>query len=383
MRAPWIFAALAVAGCHPGAARSGTSSSDADASGTSGTSEEPPGAPLHAAGLALGREHACARTAEGAVICWGANDVGQLGDGTTAARAAPVRVRGLDEVVDLVAGDRHTCARRRDATVWCWGANARAQLGDGTTLDRQAPVKVAEIFSVASIAAGGDRTCARKDDGFVRCWGEEVEGGAVKTPTPVFDLNETSEVAVAATHACARVPSEGVRCWGANNLRQLGVSRTESRGLPVAVPGLEDAVALALGRESSCARTQSGAMLCWGGGLACVPGPPAPGRKIAVRPAGTPGLEKTRAIAAGGDQACAATDEGAVLCLRTRSDGDRACVAAPIAGAANAVDVALGDGFGCARDASSAVVCWGKNDHGQLGDGTRRDAARAVPARAP
>jgi len=374
----WFLAVLVVAGCRPGVARNG-----APPSGDGGANSADPAAPeLHAAELALGREHACARTAEGDVVCWGANDAGQLGDGTTIGRTSPVRVSGLDEVIEIAAGDRHTCARRRDATVRCWGANAHAQLGDGTTIDRQAPVPVTDIFSVASIAAGGNRTCARKNDGFVRCWGEEVQGGAVKSPTPVFGLSETAEVAVAATHACVRADGH-VRCWGANNLRQLGVSRTESRGLPVTVPGLDDAAELALGRESSCARAADGAMLCWGGGLVCVPGEPAPGRRIAVKPARTPGLEKVIAIAAGGEDACGATEGGSVLCIRPKSSDDRACVAEKVPGLARIIDVALGDGFGCARDASSAVRCWGKNDHGQLGDGSTRDARDPVATRAP
>jgi alpha-tubulin suppressor-like RCC1 family protein len=90
----------------------------------------------NARGVAAGGAHTCAITAERTVVCWGANDDGQLGDGGTQASAAPVAVAGLTDAARLRAGAAHTCAQRMDGTVWCWGANFAGQLGDGAPLIR-------------------------------------------------------------------------------------------------------------------------------------------------------------------------------------------------------------------------------------------------------
>ena len=76
-----------------------------------------------------GGSHACLLRADGAVLCWGRNDDGQLGDGTRTPRSVPVRV--LDDAIALAAGERHTCAVRAGGTVACWGADDTGQLGDG------------------------------------------------------------------------------------------------------------------------------------------------------------------------------------------------------------------------------------------------------------
>jgi hypothetical protein len=79
--------------------------------------------------VAVGYEHACARTSEGAVLCWGRRDrLGNGGSGTVAQRHATA-VLGIDDAIDVVAGTYHTCVRRRSGQVQCWGDNASGQVG--------------------------------------------------------------------------------------------------------------------------------------------------------------------------------------------------------------------------------------------------------------
>ncbi len=99
------------------------------------------GATLIAAGQ--GSEATCAIASGGTVSCWGWNEYGCLGDGTDTKRAQPVAVVGLSSgVTSLGLGRYHTCAVTAAGGVQCWGANDAGQLGDGTNTESMTPVYV-------------------------------------------------------------------------------------------------------------------------------------------------------------------------------------------------------------------------------------------------
>ena len=96
--------------------------------------------------LSLGEYHACAVTSTGGVACWGRNERGQLGDGTTTARDAPVEVVGLSEVTSVAVGHAHSCALTTQHAVFCWGDNGSGQVGDGAGAKQHlTPVEVAGL----------------------------------------------------------------------------------------------------------------------------------------------------------------------------------------------------------------------------------------------
>jgi alpha-tubulin suppressor-like RCC1 family protein len=126
--------------------------------------------------LAAGAEHTCALLEDATVRCWGRNDAGQLGDGSTNDSTAPVAPVDLSSVAQVAAGRRHTCALLQNGTVACWGANDRHQLANGTTKGRLRPGLVVGLVGAREIAAAEDGTCVRLDGGYVRCWGANDRG---------------------------------------------------------------------------------------------------------------------------------------------------------------------------------------------------------------
>jgi alpha-tubulin suppressor-like RCC1 family protein len=131
--------------------------------------------------VVAGTSHTCALRNDGAVFCWGLNTSGQLGDNSTTDRSVPTAVNGLGAssgVVSLSAGSNHTCALKSDHTVLCWGANDLGQLGDGSTTQRNAPVTAISSANSSAVAlsAGGSHTCVVNMDGTAKCWGHGEYG---------------------------------------------------------------------------------------------------------------------------------------------------------------------------------------------------------------
>ena len=98
--------------------------------------------------IAVGNRHSCALVESGHVWCWGWNQFGQLGDGTTENRSVPVQVTGLGRVTALALGEGHSCALRTTGRVFCWGENEAGQLGNGSTADSLSPVRVVGLTGV-------------------------------------------------------------------------------------------------------------------------------------------------------------------------------------------------------------------------------------------
>jgi alpha-tubulin suppressor-like RCC1 family protein len=386
-----------------------------------------PGLPVRALDVALGDAHSCALLVDGSVWCWGANTTGQLGDGTTVSRAQPAPVVALDDAVAVAAGGAFSCALRADGSVTCWGSNATGQLGGGAGAaggaDALTPVAIdaAVLHDVRLLAASDRHACAATTAGAVMCWGSNAQGelgdgtfvdrstpapavilgapGALGAAGPITTLaagvghtcllaggqvscwgtnllgelgdgNDlpvrpsaglvpvlaaVSDLAAAGHHTCARLEDGTAWCWGANQSGQLGDGTTTNIGVPVPVTGLPDVEAVATGSSFSCARRRDGSVWCWGDDRA---GQLGTGARL-TRDVPTPALGQSGVLSG-------------ILALSAGSN--HTCARRSVDGAASASGAASSPSSGPA-----SVLCWGSNQAGQLGDGTRTDRAIAAP----
>jgi len=292
--------------------------------------------------LAAGYYHSLALKSDGTVWAWGADFLGQLGNGETIhlpgmpplpdfGSPEPVQTLELSNAVAVAAGGFHSLALQGSGTVWAWGANWYGQLGDGTTNQQDAPIIVSGLSDVRALAGGGYHSLALKNDGTVWAWGRndfsQLGNDATEQssqPVPVHGLSGVAAIAGGLWHSLALKADGTVWGWGRADSDQLGEVTAATLQRPGPIGGLSNVVALAAGVSHSLALRSDGTVWTWGG-----------------------------------------NDSGQL------GDGTtyNRSIPAPVEGVSNVLAVAAGNRFSLALSDDGAVWSWGDNNAGQLGDG--------------
>jgi hypothetical protein len=326
--------------------------------------------------------------ASGQVWCWGANEHGELGNGTTANSSVPVLVAGIDSARAITTGgtwnaggmgaarSAFACAVLRDGSVQCWGDNFGGQLGTGAVSSSTQPLTISGIDGAVAVAGGNWHACALLKDGSVQCWGNNRwgqlgNGSMTGSSSPVTVLAIGSATSIAgqgSDFSCALLSGGSVQCWGAIGLGPLDNVTLATIGLstPVIVPSIETTPrGLAAGYQQACAASPDGSQVqCWA--------------NLNSPPTGVPGVGSTPVVAvtAGSFQRCALLRDGSIQCWGAAcgKQGDGA-----VPGISDAIAVSGGYGHSCALSKTGTVWCWGDNSAGQLGNGVVDTACIPTP----
>lgn len=319
-----------------------------------------------AVALSVGWGGGCALIANGTPACWGDDEYGELGLGTTtgptrcrwpgsdiACSQTPVPVPGLATATAIARGGATACALLADGTVDCWGDNTYGQVGSATTTTGPGatkpwpfPTEVPGLTDVTAIAVGETGSCALLADGTLDCWGDNSHGqlgigtavgpsscypgssSCSTAPLPVPGLAGVTAVAYGGSFVCALLSDRTVDCWGDNTFGQLGNGTKADLARPKPVTNLGHVMAVSTGSTHACALLEDRTVTCWGD--------PWSGHDVLTTPTSVVGLEGVAAVAAGNTHTCALLLDG-------------------------------------------GVRCWGVNSFGEFGDGTTNDSPTDVP----
>lgn len=350
--------------------------------------------------VSAGTNHTCALLSNGVVKCWGSNYSGQLGQKNISLSAVPIEVTGLNEEAKAITvGSNHSCALLRSGQIKCWGANNKGQLGNGTISSYQNDlndlvVVVGLAGEVKNLVSGENHTCVILNNGQMQCWGSNEDGqagivhnssGLPNTqPTPAIVQNLPGKVMFAnagMAHSCAVIEDGSIYCWGTNSYGQLGIGKinqTLGSPKPVALPFA--AADLALGNDHTCALSADKTVWCWGNN---VNGQAGENLRLNHASATLPSAAKY--IASSRSHTCVIVQQDDVYCWLAsiydygpNDEIKNADYATKISALPSSIQaISVGNNFTCAAPKSGGVLCWGLNTNGELGN--QKQLSSTVP----
>jgi alpha-tubulin suppressor-like RCC1 family protein len=235
---------------------------------------------LKFASVSSGLVHVCGVTTDHHGYCWGSNSQAELGapttqtcDGSPCSRA-PVLVSGNLLFASIAVGEGFSCGLTTTGSLYCWGANDNGQMGNGSSARSQAaPTLISSSLSWSTVTAGQWHACAIATTGDTYCWGNNQDGeigsgtfGPQPTPALVAGGQRFVALDLGDWFSCGLTGSGAAYCWGANSNTQLGDGTQQSHPTPAPVSGGHLFVALSAGRMHSCALTTQNVAYCWGYG---------------------------------------------------------------------------------------------------------------------
>jgi len=218
--------------------------------------------------ISNGLFHSCG-IENGNLYCWGKNNYGQAGTETADYFDEPLKVGERNDWTGVSTGSYHSCGIA-GGELFCWGYNHNGQVGDGTYTDRHIPVKIGERNDWQTISTGSYHSCGIAG-GELFCWGDNYNGligdhtvteTKINTPLKIGTGIDWEKIESEGFSNCGIAGGE-LFCWGSNTYGQVGDGSTENRKNPVRIGTDSNWNKLSLGINYSCAQADDN-IFCWG-----------------------------------------------------------------------------------------------------------------------
>ncbi|MDA8568056.1 putative Ig domain-containing protein [Euryarchaeota archaeon] len=344
----------------------------------------------------------CTITSDYRAVCWGANDMGQLGQGNTNIINAMVNITllSLEEPVDIAVGEHHTCVVTSDGTIECWGQNDFGQLGRGFkcpygsyangcngdfAVTLPGLVTNSSEFGFVQVSVGDTHTCGLLANGTAMCWGSNADGqlgvgNTVDRFVPTFTVMPESasftQIDLGKAHSCATNYSGELFCWGRNSFGQLGDGTINNRMMPTmaSLPTGFSVMSVSAGGDHSCVVFNGSQPACWGRNAQGQLGDGTLLGKLEPRLISNTAWSGVSSITAGEEQTCAVTLVGEVWCWGQSRVGmfsqTTSIVTSPVQvdtqNSIGASSVAVGEQHICISTIRWTMMCTGDNQAGQI-----------------
>lgn len=296
----------------------------------------------------------------------------------------------------ISAGTFHSLALKSDGSVWSWGFNSYGQLGNGSATTSYTPVQVKNLAGVIDIAGGGYHSLALKSNGTVWSWGFDAVGQlgngtdtGKNTPVKVSNLSDVTAIAGGWFHSLALKKDGTVWAWGLNSFGQLGDGTYDDKNTPVQVSGITGITAIAGGGNYSLALKSDGittTVWTWGSNEFGQLGDGA-NKNNSNTPVQVSGLDEVIAIDGGWGHGLALKSNGTVRTWGRNNGGqlgdgtyDNKNTPVQVSNITGITAIASGGNHSLALKSDGIVWTWGYGKEGQIGNGT--DTSKNTPVQA-
>lgn len=348
--------------------------------------------------VSAGGNHTLAIDGNGGLWAWGRNEFGQIGDGTSTTRSAPVVIDTVNSYILVSAGMHHSLAIRSDSTLWGWGRNTWGAIGDGTESNRTVPVQVGSADNWLSVEASHFHSVGLRSDGSIWAWGSNgnaqlgngTQDGSIGAlaPAQVEDDFDWTAISAGDNHSIGIRQDGTMWVWGSNVFDALGDPTFAVLTLPTQIGSDDDWDSVNAGENHNLAIRTDGTLWGWGRNFFGALG--TGGTADETSPILISDATDWISISANTYHSAALNASGELFTFGANQFGqlgDGTTIADPSVehqmGTANWLSVSIGFSHSTAIQEDGTLWAWGGNGNGQVGDGSFIDRNLPVEIACP